>query len=425
MTQKLHDSTLTPSRTSNPLPRGSRTLCLPCDPEAYSSLIAEPAAFRAWLDQQFQFAPELFPASFTHGYLLKDSRCSRKCGLRLRRIQLADRSCYSVRPSFLMPYLSARVSEVESGLFLRKFGVPFWALPRVCGRNPMFWYRLECGLGRASIVGTTVRRVPVPVHLLADEHHQRRNGSKTYLATTVGAGCCLGVEPSDTADTAGLQTAYEVFRTEAHDVDPKYAPQTVNTDAWAATQAAWKVLFPPVALLLCYLHAWLSLRERGRHLGALFIDLSHRVWDAYRAPTRRCFSQRLRHLRTFAQTHLTGIIQEKTLSLCKKRERFAQAYRYPGGHRTSNMLDRVMRSMHRYFFDGQHLHGTQKASRLHCRSWALLYNFTPWSPSSTRKNKGFRCPAERLNQHRYHEHWLQNLLVSASMGGYRQLPQNS
>ena len=89
------------------------------------------------------------------------------------------------------------------------------------------------------------------------------------------------------------------------------------------------------------------------------------------------------------------------------------------------MLDRLMRGMNRYFDHGQHLHGSPAACRLHCRAWALLWNFAPWHPATTRQNQGWRCPAERLNRHRYHDCWLQNLLISASLGGYRcPLPQN-
>ena len=58
-------------------------------------------------------------------------------------------------------------------------------------------------------------------------------------------------------------------------------------------------------------------------------------------------------------------------------DRWSIAYRHPGGHRTSNMLDRLMRDMNRYFDQGQHLHGSLEACRLHCRAWALLCNFTP------------------------------------------------
>jgi hypothetical protein len=50
----------------------------------------------------------------------------------------------------------------------------------------------------------------------------------------------------------------------------------------------------------------------------------------------------------------------------------------------------------------------------------LLINFAPWSPQAVRANGGKgRSPAERLNQHRYHDNWLHNLLVSASLAGYR------
>ena len=78
-----------------------------------------------------------------------------------------------------------------------------------------------------------------------------------------------------------------------------------------------------------------------------------------------------------------------------------------------------MRGMNRYFDRGQHLHGSREACRLHCRAWALLWNFAPWHPATTRRNNDWWCPAERLNQHRYHDCWLQNLLISASLGGYR------
>ena len=136
--------------------------------------------------------PELFPANFAEGYQLKDDRISAKQEVPIRRILLRDGTAYSVRPSFLMPYMTGRIEDVEGPLFLRKFGVPFWALARVFGRDPMYWYRLECGLGRFSVVGTTVRQAELPEHLLADEHHQTLDGEKVYIATTVGAGCCPG-----------------------------------------------------------------------------------------------------------------------------------------------------------------------------------------------------------------------------------------
>ena len=158
----------------------------------------------------------------------------------------------------------------------------------------MSWYRMECGLGRFSVVGTTVRTATLPEHLLADEHHQGLDGQKVYIATTVGNGCCLGAEPAEAAGSDKLKVAYQVFKDEACDVSPKYAPKTVSTDGWKGTQAAWKMLFTKVVILLCFLHGWLKIRDRAKHLKEVFAEVSRRVWDTYHAPDRRSFAQRLR-----------------------------------------------------------------------------------------------------------------------------------
>jgi len=401
------------------LGRGHATICLPIGEEEYRTIVQDSKDFRHWLDSCYAEMPELFPQGFAEGYAMKDARVSRKQGVPIRRITLRDGRSYSIRPSFLMPYMTARTDDVQAPLFLRKFGVPFWALARVFGGNPMYWYRMEIALGRNSIVGTTVRRAEVPQDLLADEHHQTRDGQKNYIATTVGGGCVLGAGLSEGVGTDDLKEAYRVFQVEAADVEPEYAPESVNTDGWQGTQAAWKLLFPLVAILQCFLHAWLKIRDRAKHLGDLFREIGSKVWDAYHAPDRRSFSQRLRGLRGWAGHHLSGPVLEKVSDLCDKRDLWTIAYDHPNGHRTSNMLDRLMRSMNRYFDDGQHLHGTLAACDQHCRAWALVYNFAPWHAATAKTNDGWQSPAERLNRHRYHENWLHNLLVSASLGGYR------
>jgi hypothetical protein len=249
--------------------RGHRTLCLPFAEESYFRVIDDPIEFRRAIDERFQSMPELFPAGFAEGYRLKDDRVSVKRKVPIRRLILKDGTAYGVRPSFLMPYMTARTDDVQGPLFLRKFAVPFWALARVFGRDPMYWYRIECGLGRFSIIGTTVRRADLPEHLLADEHHQTLDGQKVYIATTIGSGCILGAEPATTAGTDDLKAAYSVFKQEAEDVTPKYVPKTVNTDGWKGTKAAWKILFKSVVILQCFLHAWLKIRERGKHAARL------------------------------------------------------------------------------------------------------------------------------------------------------------
>jgi hypothetical protein len=401
--------------------RRCSTLCLPVSQEAYPAVVADPARFRAWLDAAFADCPELFPQAFAAGYRLKDQRVSKKTGLRTRRVLCtATGEAFSVRPCFVLPYHAALAGEVADGLFLRSFGVPFWAIARVFGKDHSFWYRLEVSLGRNSIVGTTARRAALPEHLLADEHYQTRAGQKNYVATTVGAGCCLGAALAQTADADDLRTAYGTFQQEAEDVEAGYRPRTVSVDGWAATSQAWRTLFPLVALLRCFLHGWLALRSRGK-LNEAFAELSKRAWQAFAASDRRCFAQRMRRLGEWAQANVQGAwLLGKVELLCSRAQEYGQAYAYPGGHRTSNMLDRVMRGMNRYFDRGQHLHGGQDACGRHVRAWALLSNYRPWHPAVARANGGWRCPAERLNKHRYHEDWLQNLLAAASLGGYRQ-----
>jgi hypothetical protein len=402
------------------LTRSCSTICLPVGHDLYLDVVDDPKRFRSWLDQAFRDWPELFPEAFDQGYRLKDDRTSAKRGIRLRRVRLRSTGeSYSVRPSFVLPYMTGSTDEVEGPLFLRAFGVPFWAISRVFGRDPMYWYRLEVSLGRNSVVGTTLRRAELPRHLLADEHHQTRDGVKNYIATTVGGGCCLGAALAQTAGNEDLQAAYGVFEREAKDVRPGYQPQTVSVDGWAATHHAWLALFPLVVLLRCFLHGWLNIRSRGK-LSETFEGLSEKVWHAYHALNRRSFGQRMRRLWEWSRLNVKAAwVLEQVKKLCGRSKEYGVAYGHPGGHRTSNMLDRVMRSMNRYFEDSQHLHGSGRACERHCRAWALLHNFRPWHPATARANEGWRSPAERLNRHRYHDEWLQNLLVSASLGGFR------
>jgi len=174
-----------------------------------------------------------------------------------------------------------------------------------------------------------------------------------------------------------------------------------------------------VVILRCFLHGWLSARSRGKLTDA-FAALSERVWRAYHAATRRSFGQRMRRLWEWAEGNVKAAwVLEQVRKLCGRAKEYGVAYAHQGGHRTSNMLDRVMRAMNRYFDDGQHLHGSEGACDRHVRAWALLYNFRPWHPAVARARGGWRCPAERLNRQRYQDDGLQNLLASSSLAGYR------
>jgi hypothetical protein len=291
----------------------------------------------------------------------------------------------------------------------------------------MYWHRLECSLGRFSLVGTTVQAAEgLPRHLVADEKHTPRAGEKVYLAATAGSGCCLGLALAETAGNDDLEAAYGVFRDEARQLDPDYRPETVNTDGWPATKAAWRALFKGITVILCFLHAFLKIRDRAVHLGETFGTLREKVWGAYHAPDVRSFSQRLRRLREWAVTKVEkAVVREKVESLCDKRAAFVVAYAHPGCHRTSNLVDRLLRRLDYRLYCGQHLHGSTEAAERGLRGWALIQNFAPSCPRTARETPELRSPAERLNGRRYHAEWLQNLLISASLGGYRRAPRNT
>ena len=337
----------------------------------------------------------------------------------MRRIELRDGNVYQIRPSFMMPYLIAPTDEVEKALFLCRWGVPFWALTYVFGHNDMFWYRAYISLGRNSIVGTTVKDpARMPEDLLADEKHTRFNGEKAYVATTVAKECILGVGLSDSAGTEDLTKSYAHFKEEALNLKPDYQPKTVNTDGWEHTQRAWKSLFPGITLILCFLHAFLKIRDRCRRHKELLATISEKVWDIYHAESVSQFSQRVRRLRQWATTNLTDPVKEKVLSLCDKAPECKKTFSHPKAYRTSNALDRLMNYKDRVLYSIRYFHGFKESALLYLRSMALVWNFHPYSTRSRHEGLG-ASPFEELNGFQYHSNWLQNLLVAASLGGWR------
>ena len=233
--------------SSKAISRSCRVICVPFLPEVYNKVIEKPVEFRALIDEQIKQFPELFPPEITQQYLMKDFRYSKKLSIYIRRIEICKVN-YTIRPSYVMPFMTGMVKDIEKALFLRKFNVPFWALSYVFGKNPMYWYRIETSLGRYSIVGTTIRHSEdLPEHVSADEKHTKLLGEKVYIVTTASNGCILGASVSKSAGEASLKEGYNTFKEESQRLKSDYAPDTVNTDGWAATQNAWKTLFPSIS----------------------------------------------------------------------------------------------------------------------------------------------------------------------------------
>ena len=401
------------------LPRGAKQICIPMNRESYEQLWHNAIAMRQYIDELLASCPELFPKGMERGYQLTGrlSESKKLPGVCLRQLRLKDKRVFTLRPSFALSYMTGTAEDIAYPLLLLSFGVPTWVVVQGFGHNEMYWHRLVERLGRNSLAGTTARRGDVlPQHLVADEHHVDWRGEKGYIALTAGKGCLLGLALTEAADDDHLLDAYGDFHEEARDVKPTYAPVTVNTDGWKATQNAWRTLFTSVAVILCFLHGFLKIRDRSRKDH----ELHRRVWEIYWAAGKDKFNQRMQAFhRWWRGKSWLAPVREGLEKLWNRRKEYAVSHQYPGCHRTSNLVDRLTNRLYRVLYAGRGLHGHQASSELRLRGWALLLNFRPYAPRSGVQRE-YQSPAHALNGKKYHDHWLHNLLISASMAGYRQ-----
>ena len=401
-----------------PPSRGSKPICVPFDTEAqYQTCVDDVTKYREYLRKLSAQHPELFPRALGQGYTFPDRYRSRKQGVVLRRIKVtASGEVFTLRPSFVLPYLGARTEEVEKVLFLRQWGVPVAALATVFGRDAVFWSRAWLSFGRPNLVGTTVKRAEtMPQDLVADEKITGLAGEEVVVPTTVGGGRVLGSSVARQATSDSLAEAYGEVGTEAREVFPAYQARSVCTDGFKPTREAWRRLFPQLTLVLCFLHSILKIKERCR--GALPRQVLERTWHVYQAVTKGQFARRLRRLAEWAGAALDGGVAEVVTKVCQPRNDFTPASACPSAARTTNAVDRVLNHLDRVLYAMRYCHGQQASARLAVRAWAMPWNFHPYGPRLRHDHPGRSSPFADLNGFHYHPNWLQNFLIASSMGG--------
>ena len=106
---------------------GDKTICLPIsDNVEYENLVKDTPAYHAYLDEQTEKHPELFPADIAQGYSFHGFVESVQLGLTTRRIRLrSNGQAYQLQPYPIMPYMIGKTEDVEKGLYLRRYGVPY------------------------------------------------------------------------------------------------------------------------------------------------------------------------------------------------------------------------------------------------------------------------------------------------------------
>jgi hypothetical protein len=418
------------SKEQSKVSKANPRVILPIEYSEYKETASNAKHFRRWLDGMVEKHPELFPCEIEMGYRLHDfpPASTKLPDVRFRRIKLktenrtGGKQVLTICSSDVMPYMTGYTDEVEKALFLRRFGIPFWAITYVFGRNDDYWYNMTSRFGRYEIVGTVVKDPSrLPLDLLADEKHVRFNGAKGYIATTVGADCVLGASLALNADEKALTEAYGYFKDEARGIDPDYLPQTVNTDGWLSTQNAWQALFAAITVIQCFLHAFLKIRDRTkRRYQTLYGEIQQQVWDIYQALDRQDFLRQIVDFQLWAAQRLTGPALDAVNKLCLKADVFALAFDYPNAYRTSNMIDRHMIPLDRCLSASRYYHGHWVSAELQVRAWVLFHDFMPYCPRAKIREQ-FISPFHQLNGSVYHQNWLHNLLISTSSTG---LPAN-
>ena len=138
---------------------GDKTICLPIEKGInYTELVKDREAYRKYLNSQIEKYPELFPEGIEKGYRFHGLVESLRQDLKTRRIYLpSSEEAYQIRPDFVTPYMSETAEKAAKGLYLRKHGMSYDGIAYVLGGSEMHWYKICQGLGRASIVGTTVK----------------------------------------------------------------------------------------------------------------------------------------------------------------------------------------------------------------------------------------------------------------------------
>ena len=107
-------------------------------------------------------------------------------------------------------------------------------------------------------------------------------------------------------------------------------------------------------------------------------------------------------------------VKEMTAKLFKRSDQYRESPNPPGCYRTSDQVDRLMNRMTRLMYSGSGIHGNHVASELRLRGWASMRNFVPYAQRSGETRK-YLSPANKLNEHRYHDNWLENFQIFVSM----------
>jgi len=404
--------------------RGRQIIRLPVSKERYESVIDSAEQFRLLLTEHYKLYEELFPKGLSLGYELHGKGYSKKLDFTYRRIILKSGVTYSILPCCIMPYMVGFADEVSTPLLFKKYGAPCWLLTHAFGHSDMYWERIEQGLGRNSIVGTTVKRAScLPQDYACDEKFSRWGRQRAYIAMTAAKECVLGMSITLSETAKAFGKAYGVFVKEARNVKTNFKVRSVNLDGFHSSRKAWKAMFKDIVVVLCFLHGVLKIKKAARYNQTLFDPLMDKVWGVYHSESSQEFLDNMEQLKEWTDFKVEDEkIKVQVMKLYNRSFEYDKAYSVKNCHRTSNMIDRQMDTFDRYIYNRKYYHGHLKTSELKVRAWAIMHNFAPFCSRKKLKllnGQPLFCRAAQLNGFVYSDNWMENLICSASMNGFR------
>ncbi len=118
------------------------------------------------------------------------------------------RTVFPLAPALVMPSMTGRTQDVDPAWCVRRWQGPCGAMAHVFGHEARSWERLEHGLGRVRLVGTTVKPPePCPQGLVADATQSGWQGERVSLATTAAHAGLLGASVAPSASQRAWDTA--------------------------------------------------------------------------------------------------------------------------------------------------------------------------------------------------------------------------
>lgn len=316
------------------------------------------------------------------------------------------RAVFTVLPSFIMRYRRQDVDclgkllemNLGMGLSQRETATIYSWLGIERGWHPGWVWSLVQWLGHLLPVSLALLRLGLtpPPHLLSDEKFARLNGERIYLfLASEGELIWYGESMSNTDESAFTQVIGSFLSTmnnaaqtiDSLAIDDKYAPESVTTDGWQASQNGWKATVPDIDLIECNFHGRkrvsVTLDDYAKDHPELsrkeLKDVQDDIGAIFAAPSLAAFSQRIR--RNLERYRDEPILVKRLDILKHKRFMFTNHLKFEQAPPYSAPLDRSMRFLDEKLQSFGQFRGCDAINPM-LNAWAIVNNLRSFLPDA-------------------------------------------